>query len=644
MSRNRGPAFASCTPPLVFFLCHALTGSRTGEQKRKPMRTTAGTSGVRRQVRRARLVILATSDLHANLRPYNYYLDEDGGDPGLARAATLVRRIRAQEPNCLLFDNGDTLQGSPLGDLAVEGGTGFPHPMIAAMNALGYDGATVGNHDFNYGLEFLDRCLRDARFPVVLANLDHAGGGSLLPRSALLDRELLTEDGGRQTLRIGVIGLAPPQITKWDSALLAGRVKTAPIVERARQEATRLRAGGAELVVALCHSGLGAAQDAPDLENALLPLAASGAVDVIVAGHTHKTLPSDAHPGPIHGVPVVQPGFFGSHLGQITLGLEHDGRWRVTQSEAGLHPLSDLPADPALMSLSATAHEATLAHVRSPIGESDRPLETYFSLAADCPSLALIAEAARVHAARALEGHPLAHLPLLSAAAPFKAGGRAGPGYYTDIPAGPLSIRHAADLYGYPNALHVLHATGADLRDWLERAASAFNRIEPDRPAQHLLDPGFSSYNFDVIFGLGYRIDLSQPALYSADGEQVFPGPGRIRDLVHEGRPVQADEAFLIVTNSYRAAGGGHFLAPTRCPPVLACQDTVRDVLVRHIRDCSPLSPRAEPVWSFCPMPGTSVILETGPGAMAHPARIAELGLTPLDRDSAGFQRFLMPL
>lgn len=605
----------------------------------KPTETAARADGQRLQI-----VVLATTDLHANLRTYNYYLDSEGDDPGLAGVASLVRKLRAGAHNVLLLDNGDTLQGSPLGDLAAEGGIGAPHPMIAAMNAVGYDAATVGNHDFNYGLTFLHDMLADATFPIVLANVDRPDGDSLLPRSCLLDRGVTAEDGTPQRLRIGILGVAPPQITKWDARLLAGHVRTRPIVASARTEAARLRDKGADLVIALCHSGIGAEEDAPGLENAVLPLAASGAVDAIVAGHTHKALPTPDNPGPIHGVPVVQPGFFGSHLGEIRLDLIRDGDgWRIENSAARLHRVAE-PPDPEIQALSADCHAATLAHIRRPLGKTERPLETYFSLVANCPALALIAEATTAAARRLLDGHPLSHLPLLSAVAPFKAGGRGGPDYYTDIPAGPLSIRHAADLYAYPNSLQVLRVTGADLRDWLERTASAFCRIAPGHAGQSLLDPAFSSYNFDVVHGLTYRIDVTARARTSADGAQVFSGPGRIRDLAHMGRPVRDDDTFLVVTNSYRAAGGGHFAAAAHSEAVLASAETVRDVLARYIARASPLRPHAQDTWRFIPVPGTTVIHETGPGALAHTARMEALGLTPDGWSKAGFLRCALSL
>lgn len=598
--------------------------------------------------RRLRLVVLATTDLHANLRPYNYYLDAAGDDPGLARVATLVDQVRTNEPNCLLFDNGDTLQGSPLGDVASEPGAAAPHPMIAAMNLMGYDAATVGNHDFNYGLPFLKQAIAGAAYPVVLANVDHPDGRSLLNRSVILDRDFSDDTGQTHPLRIGVLGLTPPQITKWDSTLLTDQVISRPIVESAMQEAARLRAAGADLVIALCHSGHGPAHNAPDLENALLPLAASGCADAIVAGHTHRQYPTAPDSGLIHDIPVVQPGFFGSHLGQITLELNFNDRWQVAQASSCLHPVQTahgpIPASPAILALSEDSHRATLTHARRRIGETTIPLETYFALAGNSPTLAVMAEATHAFAEQALNGQSLADLPLLTALAPFKGGGRAGPGYYTDIPAGPLSLRNAADLYAFPNMLQILRATGADLTDWLERSASAFHHIPPGAQGQALLDPGFSSYNFDVIFGLSYSIDLSQPARYSADGDQVFPGPGRIRDLQHSGRPVQPTDAFHIVTNSYRASGGGHFPAPARCKAVLNSPVAVRKLLADHIARTSPLRPVAQETWRFSPLNGTRVLYETGPCAVSHTDRARSLGLTPVGPADNGFFQFEMTL
>ena len=596
------------------------------------------------------LTVLATADLHANLQPYDYYLDRRVESAGLACIATLVDRIRSETPNCLLFDNGDTLQGTPLGDYAARErlSDGRPHPMIAAMNALGYDAATLGNHDFNYGLAFLTHALEGAAFPVVLANVTHSDGRAFLPPTVKLERKLRDADGAWHRLCIGVVGLVPPQIATWDKQILAGTLDTRPIVETAARCARDLRADGADLVIALCHSGLGAEEDHPDLENAIRPLARSAGLDAIIAGHSHEVIPGAK--GAPDGVPIVQPGSYGSHLGRITLTLHAtDSGWQVAHSACQTLPVigetgDPVPASDRILQVSATDHMATLGYIRRRIGESTLPLTSYFAQVSNTAAIALIAEAQRAAAARALVGHPLESMPLLSAVAPFKAGGRGGTRNYTDIPAGPLSIRNIADLYIYPNRLQILSATGADIVDWLERSASAFHRIAPGRPGQNLIDHRFASYNFDVMTGLSYTIDPSQPARFSPGGEERFATPGRIRDLSYQGRAVDPSDRFLVATNSYRAAGGGHFDAPPRCDVVLDPHLSVQDVLISHIAAHAPIEPEPLSTWRFADLPGTTVIVETGRGARMHDDEIERLGLGPAGYSPEGFTRFTMEL
>jgi len=601
-----------------------------------------------------RVTLLATSDLHGHIQPHDYYRDEPAGGLGLARLAPLVEAQRRAAPNSLLFDNGDTLQGTPLGDYAARerARDGRPHPVIAAMNALGYDAATVGNHDFNYGPDFLTRTLADAEFPVVLANLTYQDGSPFLPPAIMLNRRMQDSAGEWHAIRVGVIGLAPPQITIWDKPVLQGRLQSHPIVATAARAATGLRAEGADLIVALCHSGIGPEDDRPELENAILPLARLAGCDAIVAGHSHVVfpVPDSCGTGILHGTPVVQPGAFGSHLGRIALTLRRrDDGWRVTSAQADTLPARDTPDEigptqARILAVTATDHKATLAYIRRRIGATTRPLTSYFALISNTSALSLKATAKRAAAVRALQGHPLAHLPLLAVAAPLKAGGRGGPQNYIDIPVGPLSIRNVADLYSYPNKLRILRLTGVDIRDWLDRAASIFRQITPGGRDQLLIDPAFASYNFDILNGLTYTIDPSQPAAYSADGLTRFETPGRIADLCYQGQPVMPGDEFLVATNSYRASGGGHFGAATRGDLVLDPNLTAQDILIRHITDHVPVTPEPLNTWRFAPMPGTSVIYETGPGAANHPQDIAALNLTRLEDSPTGFARFRMEL
>lgn len=610
------------------------------------------------QGRRVNLRILATSDLHAAVHPYDYFADTELACGGLGSAATLIEALRTEADNCLLFDNGDTLQGTPLGDYAAGPGanSGRTHPVVAAMNAVGYDAMTLGNHDFNYGLEFLERTLEPAEFPIVLSNVRRADGREFRPPWVILRRRVTDSAGRPVTLKIGVAGFVPPQIMNWDRMHLRGRLEAEDILLAARRELPLLRAAGADVVLVLCHSGIADADPRPGMENAVVPLAATAGADAIVAGHTHHVFPGapdaanmprgvDAERGTVGGIPVVQPGAGGSHLGVIDLELEHgtDG-WRVARSQSRAEPVrrhvTAPAAAPNVLRVTARDHDATLEFVRRQIGRTAAPIQSYFALLENSPAVQIVADAQRAHAQRLLEGHPLAGLPLLSAAAPFKCGGRAGPAHYVDIPAGPLAVRNAADLYPFPNAFCVLRVTGRHLLDWLERSACAFHRIEAGRPGQLLIDHAFASYNFDVIDGLRYRIDVTAPARFSADGESEFETGGRVRDVTADGRPLDPEAEFLVATNSYRAAGGGHFRAARDAEIILSDRRAVREIVADHMTAASTLAPRANPTWRFAGAGGTEVIAETGPGALVHRKASAELGLRHVGRSPEGFARF----
>ena len=501
---------------------------------------------------RLRLRLLGLTDLHANLYPYDYYRDRQDNSVGLARAASLVRQARREAPNCLLFDNGDILQGTPLGDFAAEAMLADPsaiHPVIAAMNVLDYDVATLGNHDFNYGLEALERAYAQARFPVVCCNVRKSDGSPWFPPSVVIERAFVDASGTPRRLKVGVIGVAPPQIARWDEAHLRGRLATVDIVEAVRAELSELR-GRVDLVVALCHSGISRRASSLGEENAGRELAKLEGVDALFLGHQHLLLPGedfvglpdvDTERGTIHGKPAVMAGFWGGHLGLIDLWLEMDAGWRVAEARVEVRPIARrdangraialIESDPSVLAAAQTAHEATLRQIRTPIGRLATPLHTYLALIADDPTVQLVNEAQRAHAAPLAAARPdLAALPVLSAAAPFKCGGRSGPYFYTDIAAGPLAIKDVADIYPYPNSLRVVKVDGATLREWLERSASIFRRIDPSRQdEQPLLGPTFAAYNFDVIDGVDYAIDVTQPARYDDSGALVAPQARRIR-------------------------------------------------------------------------------------------------------------------
>ncbi|MCJ8140402.1 5'-nucleotidase C-terminal domain-containing protein [Falsirhodobacter halotolerans] len=567
------------------------------------------------------LRILATSDIHGWIGPWDYHAAQPTGAGGLARIATLIGQARSAHPNVVLFDNGDFLQGTPLTD-PVPGRGG--HPAVRAMNHLRYDAVTLGNHEFNFGLDAMRAAIAGADFPVVSANIATPEGEAIVPHWTVLARQVTDGAGRARQLRIGVIGLLPTQVMIWDRALLDGRMRADDLVATLRRHMPALRAA-CDLVVVLAHAGIGAPDACGMSEDAATALAAVEGVDAVVAGHSHLVFPSpafagmagvDVAQGTLQGVPSVMPGSCGSHLGVIDLRLSADLRVVAHQSTA-VEVRGHVPC-PALTAVIDADHRATRAAMDRVIGHSAHPLNSFFSVIAPSPINALIARASAAHVARRIGGE----VPVLGVGQIFRAGGRGGPGFFTDIPAGPVLMRHIADLYSFPNAIAALRVTGSELKGWLERAVSVFAQVRAGGADQPLLNPDCPLYNFDIVHGVTFGVDLSRA-----------PGGGdRIVDLRHDGRPVAPDAPFVLATNSYRAGGAGGF-APR--PPFWTDGAMMRDVVADHIARHG--VPPAEADWRFLPMPGASVVFPTSPKADAHRHEVPGLALTSLGLDADGF-------
>ncbi|WP_460449502.1 bifunctional 2',3'-cyclic-nucleotide 2'-phosphodiesterase/3'-nucleotidase [Alsobacter sp. SYSU BS001988] len=616
---------------------------------------------------RVRLRLLGTTDLHVNVLPYDYYRDKPDDMVGLAKTATLVKAARAEAKNSVLFDNGDLLQGSPMGDyMAYRKGmkAGDVHPMVAAMNGLDYACGTLGNHEFNYGLSFLGFSLAGAAFPVVCANLHKADGAHLVRPTLVIDRDVEDEAGVRQRLRIGVIGFVPPQIMQWDEANLAGKVQTIDIVDAARKHVPELRRQ-CDVLVALCHSGIEGGERRGGEENAALHLSAVPGIDVIFTGHQHKVFPGgkdfggipgvDVERGTLNGVPAVMAGFWGSHLGVVDLTLDKTAEgWKVREFKTEARPIyerkdrqivSRAEADGAVAAAVKAEHDATLAYVRQPVGELKNPINSFFALVADDPSVQVVSQAQLWYVTKLASTIPsLKNLPILSAAAPFKCGGRGGPEYYTDVKAGPIAIKDVADIYLYPNTVRAVKVTGAQVREWLERSAGMFRRIDPAvTDEQPLIDDAFPTYNFDVIDGVTYQIDVTQPSRYDNNGKVVAPEAHRILDLRFKGEPIDERQEFIVATNNYRAGGGGNFPGADGKTVVIDAPDTNRDVIVRYIVEKKAIDPVADRNWRFAPIAApVNVTFVTSPRAARELPK--DLRATAAGDAPDGFAKFRLDL
>ncbi len=566
---------------------------------------------------RARIGVIETTDLHTNVMSYDYYKLSPDSSLGLERAATLVKAARKEFPNSLLFDAGDTIQGTALADYQA---LVSPPPcdqelaIYKAMDSLGYDAGTIGNHEFNYGLGYLSRSTgttfdiagidskkcKGPTYPLVLSNVFNAKDGKpLFAPWRVITRTFTTSDGQTATIKIGLLGFTPPAIMDWDRRNLDGKVAVMGVVEAAKKYLPDVKKAGADIVVAINHGGINIGPYTEHMENAGWYLAQVPGIDVVLLGHSHDIFPNPTDPkshyanlpevdntrGTIHGTPAVMGDYFGKAIGVIDLAVVYkDGHWQVdrsaTKSEVrlvqGAKDTLPVDVDEPIEKLVAHEHQSTIDYVKTPIGNSDIEMSTYFVAAGDTTALTLVNAAQRDYVEKYIEANmpQLDGIPVLSAASPFKAG-FGGARDYTDVPAGPLAINNAADLYLYPNTITAVKTNGAGVKAWLEKSAEWFNQIEPSKTEpQELINKRVPTYNFDVIQGeLTYTIDVTKPPQQ------------RIGNLELNGKSLADDQPIIVVTNNYRANGGGKFPNLDGSTIVLSAPDANRDALIAYVRN-----------------------------------------------------------
>ena len=606
-----------------------------------------------------KLRLLGTSDLHMFVLDWDYFHAELDPTVGVAKVATLIAAARAENPNSLLFDNGDFLQGNPLGDYIAEQPAptaASPHPLVSVFHQLGYDAVGLGNHEFNYGLPFLEATLAGSSFPFVCANITRIGGAPFLAPYAVIVRKLKDSNGAERELRMGVIGFVPPQIMVWDKSRLEGKIETRDIVATARHYVPELRAR-CDVVIALCHAGINSGPYVEGEENASFHLASVAGIDAIFTGHSHRVFPGsdfagrgegiDAVAGRLNGVPAAMPGFWGSHLAVIDLDLRLDGAgWRIEKAAVEARPIYRREAgkvetlatrDPVVAATIAPAHRATLAWVEQPVGRLDAPVHSYFVWAGYDPATAVVNAAQLAYARPLLAAGAHADLPVLSVAAPYRAGYT--PDSFIDIAAGKVPLREVADLYVFGNNTVVaIKVTGGQIWEWLESSARVFAMVDVSRTSpQPLLDKFVPSYNFDIIAGVTYRIDPTQPVRYDAKGK-LNASARRIVDLQFQGKPIDLAREFIVVANNYRTDGGGNFPALKDAQVVLRAPDANRDAVLRYFRAQSSVPVAKTFPWSFASSGhGVPVYFDTGKPALE---RLADApGVIAMGEGEPGYAR-----
>jgi 2',3'-cyclic-nucleotide 2'-phosphodiesterase/3'-nucleotidase len=518
---------------------------------------------------RAHLVILSTTDMHGRIFPIDYYTNKYD-NVGIAKVATLIRQARKDDPDLLLLDSGDTIQGTPLEYFHNKRHNEPPDPMMLAMNALGYDAMTVGNHEYNFGLKVLEKARSEAKFPWLSANTYNEGAkGALTTHYAPY---IVKEIGG---VRLGVLGLTTPGIPNWENAPNYAGLEFHETVSEAKKWVSVLREKEkVDLVVIAMHMGIEEELSTGKInpsqvpnENAAVAIARQvPGVDVILMGHTHRDVPSLV----VNGVLLTQANRWASHVGRVDVYLEKNednDHWRIVAKSARTIPVTEKTAiDPEVAQLGESYDKETQAWLGHSIGESAEELTAREARFRDTPIIDLI-QRVQMEASHAD----------VSMAASFNPEAR--------IPKGPVTVRDIAGLYEYENTLVTLELTGQQLKEALEHSARYFREYQPGKSVSELVDQHIPGYNFDVAEGVTYEIDLAKPF-----GQ-------RIQNLKFKGQPVTPTQKLRVVTNNYRVNGGGNYTMYKGAPVVYRSSEEVRELIIDWVERHKTIPTQADNNW-----------------------------------------------
>jgi len=510
------------------------------------------------------LVIATTTDVHGRLRAWDYYANKAEAVRGLTRAATIVDSVRAANPGrVILLDAGDLLQGNPLAYVAARVSSDRTNPIIAAMNAMQYDAAAIGNHEYNYGVPYLDSAINQAKFPFLSANTYRVDPEGVHAYKAWTIVE-------RAGLKVGIVGATTPGVMVWDATNIRGWLRFGDIVLAVRLAVQEVRAAGADVVLVTVHSGLNepASYDTVSTgvpsENVAGRIAAEvPGIDLVLYGHSHKEVRGTT----IGSTLLIQPKNWATSVNVAHLVVSRAGviavadgtvartmtnGYLVVEKRSDLVQSAGHAENAAVLAATDAVHRETVSYVTTPIGTTPERWSADSARVKDTPLIDFILETERKAA-----GSDLASTAAFS----------------TDLvmAPGPITIAQVAQLYPYDNTLRAVRITGKQLRDYLEFSSRYYRTVaSPTGPLE--TDPQIPGYNFDVVSGVDYAIDVSKPI------------GSRVTRLDRKGAPVRDTDTFTMALNNYRQTGGGGYAMLSGAPVVYDKQQEIRQLLIDEVK------------------------------------------------------------
>nr|WP_281272167.1 bifunctional UDP-sugar hydrolase/5'-nucleotidase [Paenibacillus flagellatus] len=518
------------------------------------------------------VTLLETSDLHGSMLPI-HYANNEPRELGFAKIATLLRRERkrAEEEGGLLIaiDNGDLIQGTPLAYHHARIDNGPADPMVLALNRLGYDAAVLGNHEFNYGMDVLNKAVGESAFPWLSANIVKAG--TEVPYFGQPFR--IKEFRGA---KIALLGLTTPYIPNWENPDNIAGLDFLDAVESAKRWVAFLRGElGADVVVVSYHGGFerdvdtGEPTEVQTGENQGYRLCREvPGIDVLLTGHQHREIAGKR----VNGVPIVQPGHLGQQAGIVRLTLQRRGeRWAVADAASELAAVAGIEPDPDVLALAEPYEAATQRWLDTPIGAIEGDMTMRDPMRTRMKDNALVEFINKVQ--METSGAAISNTALFT---------DESPGFPPSV-----TMRHIVSNYIYPNTLKVIRITGADMRAALEQNATYFT---VDAGGAVSVNPKFAvpkpqHYNYDMWEGIEYTLDISRP-----EGSRVVR-------LTHKGEPVDPDREYDVVMNNYRAGGGGDYTMFQGKPVVKDIPTDVSELLANYILERKTVAATVDGNW-----------------------------------------------
>ncbi|MER5274474.1 5'-nucleotidase C-terminal domain-containing protein [Streptomyces sp. NPDC002809] len=540
--------------------------------------------GPGRPQKRYSFTVMGTTDLHGNVFNWDYFTDKEfddkaHNDVGLAKISTLVDQVRREKGrhNTLMIDAGDTIQGTQLSYYyakidPITAKRGPVHPMAQAMNAIGYDAAALGNHEFNYGIPVLRKFEEQCDFPLLGANALDAK--TLRPAFAPYVIKKLRTPHGRD-VKVAILGLTNPGIAIWDKANVGGKMVFPGLEEQAAKYVPRLRSMGADVVIVSAHSGSSGTSSygdqIPYVENAAGLVAEQvPGIDAILVGHAHSEIPEYFVENKQTGKKVVlsEPLKWGQRLTLFDFDLVWEkGRWVVEKAGSQVLNSNTVAEDPKITRMLADEHTKVVAYVNQVIGTSTAAMTTAEAAWKDEPIIDLINVVQAETVKAALAGGEYAALPVLSQASCFSR--------TAQIPAGNVTIKDAAGLYPFENTLEARLLTGAQIKEYLEFSARYYVQTAAGVPvdtAKLTNADNTPDYNYDAVSGLTYDIDIAKP------------NGSRIVGLSFEGKAIDPAAQFVLAVNNYRASGGGNFPHVPGAKQLWANSEEIRNTIIAWVQ------------------------------------------------------------